>query len=625
MAEVPSYDTSPHPNPIPSETSMNRSSSDGKAWLGKFRIPAWIPVVAVLVLAFTAYGRTLSFEFVSDDIPVIIQNRRIHSWHYLPQYFSENLWAGAQDPGSVGNYYRPLFLIWLRLNDAVFGAHPFGWHLTTVLMHLLATFLVYLLVLYLAEDFWTAIFAALVFGVHPAHIESVAWVNGVSESLLAVLLLGSFLLFLRERRDPGRGRLWFALSLTLFGMALLAKETAMIFPALVAFYEWTRLSVSGDISGGGQWLRRGLKALRSTAAYFLLLVPYLAVRFLVLKAFSHPSSLPVVSEILTWPSLVWFYIHHLVAPVGIASTYDLAYVHSPTVLNFWLPLLGSVLVIGALAAWARKSALRIFACVWMALFLLPVFDLRALANLDYAHDRFLYLPSIGFAILVALGLRQVANVGGSGTARSWRQLTAVGILGIGLAGYTAYQSFYFANNWVFYRYNYLFAPHNPYAAVSYGAILLQHGRHDESIKVLEEVTRENPNSWMGFYNLGLDYLLLGRRDKAEQNFQKAAKIQPDTPEKNIYLGWAYLDLGKTNTAVRSFKTAIRMWPSGEGYHYALGVALETQGDLREALSEFRTELANDPGRPELRARIALIEKRLSPTGRQKSEQQEKPN
>ena len=113
-------------------------------------------------------------------------------------YFTSHVWAELY-PHVGGDYYRPVFLLWFRLNHAMFGVNPEGWHLTTVLCHVAATYLVFRLVRRLAASPWIAFSAATLFALHPVHIESVAWVSGVTDPLLAIFLLGSFLAYLQFR------------------------------------------------------------------------------------------------------------------------------------------------------------------------------------------------------------------------------------------------------------------------------------------------------------------------------------------------------------------------------------------------------------------------------------------
>src|SRR5215217_4240386 len=141
-------------------------------------------IIAVLALTFIAYAGTLGYQFVYDDRSQIVENSFVQSWANAPQFFTEHVWQHVY-PNSPGNYYRPIFLIWLLLNYTLFGLNAFSWHLTTVTVHLAATALVYVFARRLSKDELTATIAALVFGLHPVHLESVAWVSGVTDPLLA--------------------------------------------------------------------------------------------------------------------------------------------------------------------------------------------------------------------------------------------------------------------------------------------------------------------------------------------------------------------------------------------------------------------------------------------------------
>ena len=134
-------------------------------------------------------------------------------------------------PNSPGNYYRPINLLWFRINDALFGLRPEGWHATTLLLHVLATYLVYVLARRLTERPLVAAATALVFGAHPMRHGVVAWVSGSTESLWAVCFLGAFLAYLQSRE--GRRIRWMAASCVLYAIALLSKETAIMLPAMV--------------------------------------------------------------------------------------------------------------------------------------------------------------------------------------------------------------------------------------------------------------------------------------------------------------------------------------------------------------------------------------------------------
>ncbi len=169
----------------------------------------WLPIAMILFLTFLVYSGTLWFQFVYDDRGQILANAQVHYWRFAPGYFFEGVWNFAY-PRVLGNYYRPVFLLFLLINYKLFGPYPAGWHLVSVGVQVAVTFLVYRLVGRLVGDRRTALIAALIFGLTPVHIESVAWVSGVTDPLLALFLIPSFLCYLNGRERSRERRWWLA-------------------------------------------------------------------------------------------------------------------------------------------------------------------------------------------------------------------------------------------------------------------------------------------------------------------------------------------------------------------------------------------------------------------------------
>ncbi len=568
-----------------------------------------------LLCTLAAYSRTLSFQFVYDDQTIILQNPAIHSWRYIPQYFTRHFWAGVY-PEGPGNYYRPVFLIWMRLNEMAFGDRAWGWHLGTIFLHLTVTLLVYFLALSLLPDRWTAAWAALIFGLHPVHIEPVAWVSGATDVLLAILLIASFLCYSKARRQVEKARFWRVASLVLFALALLTKENAIFLPALIFSYEGLYGSQFPSACSGGSKLRKIRGALRAAAPYLLLIAPYLVVRVIVLRGLSHLEvRLPISTIVFTWPSLGWFWVKHLVWPTGLSTFYDLPAVNHPGVSNFILPAIGVVAVAAIILWWAKRSREIAFAVIWLALPLLPFLDIRLFVPNDYAHDRYLYLSSVGFAIIAACALRHVPV----GNAKIWGlpALPVAAAVGVAaLLGYsTATQSAYFQNDLVFYQHNFQAAPHNKYAKLFYGIVLGNDGQYGEAIRVFSQALEIDPEYWGAKYNLGYTYYRLGEPDKAEGYLVKAVTDDPDKAGGFFYLGLTEFKLNRLDAADTAIRRALQIQPNGYGYHFALGVVLKVKGDLPGALEQFHAELEMNPGQSAAQQQIAEIEAAGKPPGR----------
>ncbi len=540
----------------------------------------------VCAIAFFVYVPTLGFQFVYDDIPQIIQNPAIHAWRYVPHYFTSHAWAELY-PNVSGNYYRPLFLLWFRLNHAIFGLNPVGWHLTTVLCHVAATYMVFALVRRLATSPWIAFSAATLFALHPVHLESVAWVSGVTDPLMAIFLIGSFLAWLRFREQNRWS--WMGLALSLFALGLLEKETAVILGPIVFVYAWLYAQEGFGIS-------RFAMALKQSLAFFALTILYLALRAQVLRGFSH-SVTPVTlrNMALTEPSIVWLYFRHLLFPAGLSGLYGLPYVDNPASAAFLVPTALLLALILGLARGIRRledPRLALFACAWMVLPIFPVLWLRAYAEGDIAHDRYLYIPSIGFVMLVTLCMAELAKHWH--TSRKTLPLGGLAVFALAYALGTVTQQTYWATDLLLYERAYRMAPRDNLICNNLGIALMGAGNPPGAIALFSQVLAREPGFWLSNYNLGYAYYRIGKPQEAELYLRRAISINATDSDEFLYLGLSVWRQGRAEEAAQYIQRAIQIRPSAPGYHFALAMIRRDQNNLPAAESEFNLELQYHP-------------------------------
>jgi Flp pilus assembly protein TadD len=605
---------------------LNRATSqNGARQTGQPVLVHQLVMALGLVLTFIAYCGTLGFDFAYDDRSQVVGNPWIRSWRFAPRYFTVSVW-GFHNPYVFGNYYRPLFFLWLRVNHMLFGLKPWGWHLTSVLAHLGVTVLVYYLASRILSDRLTAAIAATIFGVHPVHIESVAWVSGVPEPSLALLLISAFLCYLKSQERGRRSRAWLLTSVLLYCAAMFAKETALVFPLLLIAYEWIFSSDAAGTASLGSQVIRVRNALRCAVPYLVPVPVYLTIRAAVLKGFSHAvTPLPFSTLFFTWPSLLWFDIKLLAWPVGLSPCYDTPYITGPDLPGFFLPLAALVGVAIILWVWARgapkdrfqasstpKSRAIAFASVWILVPILPSFDLSVFLRGDVAHDRYMYLPSVGFALLVALALREIRpgpwKLYGHPAVQTVATLTLVVVLVLG----TVFQSLMWADDLLLYSRGVKVCPSNRNVKMNLGIVACERGFYSAGIELFQEVIQEYPNFWIAYYNLGYTYYKLGNLEEADRYLTRATQVDLFAAHAYLYLGLTRMKMGRLNDAEALLRHAARAAPDGAPlYHFALGLVLKAQGDLKGALEEFKTELLVDPEEQAARDQIIEIEARLS--------------
>jgi tetratricopeptide (TPR) repeat protein len=570
-----------------------------------------LALTLILAWVFLSYFNTLSFQFLHfDDSFQILENTWLRSWKYLPRYFTGDVFAFLH-PAFRGTFYRPIFLLWFRLQYLAFGLNPWGWHLCTVLCHVGVTLLAFYTAARLLEDQIAALFATLVFGLHPTHAEAVAWVSGVSEPLFALFLLASYLCYLKKRSEPAHARAYLAASLGLYALASLSKETAVVLPCIIFACEflWHKPTASSRL---GAWIQRSVRALTVTAPYLALFAVYMGARVIALQGFQNPKeSHTFAAMFLTWPRVLWFYIQHLIWPTRLSPFYTVDFCTHLDVRCFLLPAIPVVIAGAGLWYWARRSPRAAVATIWLVVPILPVLNLRTFVQGSIVHDRYLYLPSFGFGMLLALGLRHLRLGERRILGQPIVQLVLAGVTGLAMSVGVVKATACYANEAKFFTYVTSMSPEGHSSKMDLAGLLGEQGHVDEAIQLYKEVYPTEQNSWNVNYNLGYAYYLTGDLPDADRYLSRAVQIDPNEPEGHFYLGLTKLKMGDVNSAAANVQRAIIIRPDAEHYHFAFGVILKLQGNLPGALSEFYQEMELDPSDASARQQAEAIESALA--------------
>lgn len=595
----------------PPQELASRVSVSGNSLWARTLLPA-----AILAATFLSYVDTCLLGFVFDDHLLIVDNESIRSWRYLPSYFASHEWS-FRYPHLLTNYYRPLTLIWLRLNYMIFGLHPWGWHFTSVLEHLAVTFLVYRLCLRLTGDVWVATAAGLLFGLHPVHVEAVAYIT--SEPLSIFFLLGALLAFCRSQ-ESGHSRHWLVASLALTVATLLSKESGMVLPILVGAYVWIYGGSGGRESATGGFAEPFVPRLRSamlaSLPYWAVVVAYIPLRIWALKGFAHAvTPMSLTQEISTVPSVLLFYLRLMVWPTGLSCYYDTPYITSPGWREFILPAATLAAVAMALAFWHRHASQRApreanamaFAVVLMILAIVPVLNFRFLPEGEIAHDRYVYLPSVGFVLIVAIILRPAMRM--AERSPTWALFAVLAVSSV--MGYaTARQCLFWSDDLSLNYRAHLIAPHNVSATTSLAAAVAQQGMDGTAMALYQQALETQPNFWRANVNLGYLYYAHGNYSESARYFARACASDPTDGDQFLYLGMSLLRSGRISEAEGATRTALMVRPQGRNYHLGLAMVLAQEGRLAEAKHEIGAELAEDAQNAQARSLLDVVEKQM---------------
>lgn len=573
-------------------------------------------VCVLLLAAVLPYANTLLNGFVYDDIPQILQNPYLQSPRHLREILTTTVWSFQGEQG-VSNYYRPLMMLSYLACYQLFGPLAFGFHLINVLLHAVVVWLVFSVARRVFGDQRVAFVSALLFAVHPIHSEVVAWVAAVSDLQLAVLFLGSYLLFLRlpgESDAPeARNGVWRqAAMLLVFALALLAKEPAMMLPALAVVYEHFLRAGRASMPAGAK--------MRRYAGLWILLAGYLMMRVALFKSFA-----PVLQRAkLSWPeallsavALVGQYAGTLFWPSKLSAFYPFQKSTSLVEAGV-LAGLGVLLISLLLFLWLWKRArAAAFAMLWMFATLAPVLNARWMAA-NVFTERYLYLPSVGFCWLA--GWAGVALWDRGGATRRWLRPALAAALAVAAALGAArivLRNPDWRNDYTLYTQTLATHPDAYLIRANLGTVYWQQGNLAAAEREWKLVVQRIPENLVTLNNLGLVYVRQKRYAEAIELFERAIRLRPAYAMAHINLGETCEATGENEKAQAAYERAVAVSPLNPLARNHLGEFFLRAGKLEEAKEQF---LRSREGRPTAEAARSLGQIYLEQGNREQAEQ-----
>ncbi|MFY9611719.1 MAG: tetratricopeptide repeat protein [Blastocatellia bacterium] len=587
-------------------------------------------LAGVLLVSALAFANSLDGQFVYDDRLQILKNPTLTTLTNIPKMFTQGVWQflNEKDKSATGPYYRPLFNIALIVNYQLFGLGVFGWHVFSVAVHLGMVLLVYLLARRWDLSTEAAAGSALLFGLHPIHSESVAWISALPDPLAALFILSSLLLYERYYQRKASDPAVLVASVGLALLAMLSKEVAIVFPVFLLVRE-------ALIRSDGESLRQAVLRIASRAApFFAAILLYLGMRYYVLGFLrrDEPTSLgiPLLQVLLTIPSVLLSYARMLFVPYPLAVMYENTYVQSAADVRFW----GAGLAVGVLvgvAIWlVRSSQSGQRELAFLIVFLVPVLNLKAFRQEEsLLHDRYLYLPSIGFCILVAMGLERLIARFAPAQREAFATVTL--LLSVTLFGLTHYQNYSWQDELAMTGNALKVAPRWPFLHNYIGAYYSEQRNLAKAEQAYLDTIRIDPQYYDAYanladvfreqgklndaeqaylksiqygapyaetrYNLGVTYIGEGRYEDATRALLGAVEIQPSHPNARYNLGWSYERLGNSALAEQAYVETLRHNPSFPEPRINLGVLLTTQGRYDEALTQLQAAQSYAPDHP----------------------------
>ncbi|MBI4329586.1 MAG: glycosyltransferase family 39 protein [Chloroflexi bacterium] len=360
-------------------------------------------LLLIVTLSFLPYLPAFGGYLSGDDFPLIDDNA-VEGWNSLGTLFTD-----ARMSGRENSYYRPVLRLSFAVNYLVGALDPFSYHFVNVVLHAIAGVLVFLLARRLTSGLGAAFLAAIVFAVHHANSSVVYVANQRGDILVTIFVVTGFLLYLKHWENRGRkqGSLLLAGVLASYFLALLSKETALVFPALIAAYVFIR----GE---GREWrdLLRILGFLAVPTGVYFTLVAWTngyTPATLLKTADSTGGFIPLSLGLVAARNLLVYVVNPLL-PIDsywLGRLFSSFSIFGMEVRYPFLPLGPGVLAlfvamaIGGLFLLRRLSREALFLLAWTLLCLVPALPMPDIA------ERRLYLPLVGFSIFLALVARSL--------------------------------------------------------------------------------------------------------------------------------------------------------------------------------------------------------------------------
>ncbi len=562
----------------------------------------------MVVLAGLVYLPALKHDFVWDDHWMVADNKDLDAatpFGFFGQNFT-HAWA-SQGMGPHA-YYRPLPVASFWLEKRMWGGGPTGFHLSNVVMNVVAGILVALLFMELLGSLSIALLASLAFALHAAHVESVAFLVGRTDILMTIFLVAAFLALLRYQRADTRVRpYWIVVTVAAYALALLSKEAAILFPV----FAWL-------VPGSG--LRPGRNRRDRVLLVLLTLVGagYLVVRALVLRG-PGPAwgSVTQAQRVLLVLNSFGRYAVLSIFPFF----HRISYSDLPGFARFGWPTIAALASLAALA-WlgVRLSSMRIAECrirnsairipnsalavtggLWFALFMLPACDFFP-PGPSLLSERLLYAPVIGTILVLFAAGRAIARTKGQphnfpqGNWGVVPRLLAAGALTYTLAmgaSVIAWLPVWQSD----YSLQVVRAREAPDDAVIHANLATMMKERKDSAGAVRELSRAaelKPDSVELRLSLGELLKQTGDQTGAERELRRAVALQPKLAEAHIVLGNLLIEKGDLAGAIAECRQGVLLDPTQALAHNNLGVALQQAGEADEAESEFRRALSLQP-------------------------------
>lgn len=528
-----------------------------------------LAAVVCIVVAMVHWPALSCRALSLDDSEYIGGNPLVEnpSWSSVKRIVTEVL-----KPSTVAGSYIPLTMISQMLDYAMGGRmnnlRPF--HRTSLILHTANTALVILLMYEVFGGVWPAAIVGLLFGIHPLTVGRITWVADRKTALSAFFALWCLVLYVRYTHKQNWWRL--GVSLLMYVLSLLSKPSSLPLPAVMLLLDYWPLG------------RLSWRAIREKTPFFAVGAVSFIISYI---SFKRTAPLVLMGEegimrvVMIVCHNIIFYLYKIIRPVNLNLS---VFYQFPKPLSLSNPMVlagvvGScVLIVVLLASWRWTRAL---VTGWLIFFVAIFPTIGVIGFTDaIAGDRFLYLPSIGYLLILSWMLNRL--LGGEEVKGFLRQrrvivLAVVMIVSILEIIYTRAYLVYWRDTEGHRKYVSKLAPDSAQIHEFAGLALVKEGKDEEATYHFSEAVRLEPRYYRPYVNLGVMLARRGELDEAIEHFNEALRLKPDNDEAHHNLGQALYSKGDIAGAIKHYRESLRFVSNSPKTLGALAWVLATSG------------------------------------------------
>ncbi|MFH1321560.1 MAG: tetratricopeptide repeat protein [Bacteroidota bacterium] len=543
------------------------------------RLKTGIVLLIIMLITYVSFSPSLDNDFTNwDDPKYLTENNQIK---YLSLTNLKNIFLGKE---LKGKSYVPLSQVSFALEYNYFRLYPKIYHFNNLLLHLLNTALVFWLILLLCQKLGVSVITALLFGIHPLHVESVAWLTERKDVLSSFFYLAAIISYMIYRSKDKYKPLFYALLLLFFILSCLAKSSAVTLPVILVVIDYF------------SYKKFHFKTIVDKVPLFVL-----SLIWGIITTIKNKGSI-ASSEAFTLLERTLFafygivnYLYKLIVPVNLSCFYPY-----PNLIDGRLPIIFYIapFIVMILAFLAYKSIKYTKTIVFGVLFFF--FTIALVLQFfpvgpNIVTDRYTYIPYIGIFFIIGQGYSYLQDQKTKRFSFLKQVSLIVLICFIGVLSYLSHARCKVWKNsltlWTDVINKY---PNNPEGYLNRGQYYTDIGELDKALPDYNITIALKPNATLAYINRGNVYGRSGEYDKALNDYSKAISLSPTTSKIYLNRGNVYGLQEKHDSAIADFTKAISLERNYLDAHVNRAISYSKIKEFDKAFEDFNKALEIHP-------------------------------